>query len=352
MDSIRRLIGLFILLGLGVTTLVGMTWAVGVTRAVFDERFLADIPKAIIEEAPGIADELYEAGLQPGAIEDANNAAWFAAAGKVGVKPSELLEKIGLSSWLESEVVGVINDVGRFLGGELDPKEIKLDFRPLKAALSSTEAREYFIALLNKLPPCSEAQKAIWMSIEGPRDGLEQLPACNPDLNLSSFAVDMVVANVVNLPDEKQLFEDHVELPWGIDASRIINTVMWALFLIPLAFITVGANLMSFTRRGFLVASGFGVVLGGGVPLVTASLVGKSLVEILQADPGQWRHYSDSAFWNNHASDILAKKIGDLLSLVFELLFEPVEFIGLIVCMVGLVLIAVSFFASSERRIC
>lgn len=350
MTIIRRIIGLSIVVLLGLTSLHATIWAVGLGRAVFGDKFLADIPKEVISQVPALSDELYTAAIKPGALENPNAAAWAAAAGKTGILPSELLGKIGVFSWLENELVAAIDNIGKVLKGELDPKTVELDFRPLKAAISSPEIRDYIQAVLSNLPPCEPAEQALWMGMKPPLDGKQMLPACNPDISVTPMAIDMVMGQVVNIPDTRPLLAEGVQVPWGMNVSRIINYVMWAMFLLPLAFIFMGASIATLTRRGFFQVSGLSLVLGGLGPLAMTSLVGGSLLEMIHADPSQWTNFSGSTFWNTETNKILSARIGDMIGMIFERLFAPVEFVGLVVCAAGLVLLTFSLFASSEPR--
>ncbi len=163
MDAVRKIIGLVLIVFFGLPILFGMIWAVGLIKATVTPEFLTDLPRQVIAEVPAAADAIFRDAQSEDFISDADTRAWFQAASKAGMLPSELMAKTGLNDWLTGELSGSLRQAGRVLRGEARPRPIVIDLQPLKQALLSPEVERFLEATLNNLPPCDAAGVGIFV---------------------------------------------------------------------------------------------------------------------------------------------------------------------------------------------
>jgi hypothetical protein len=312
MKAIRYLLAALVLFGIAAPLLVGVIWATGLTRAVFGETFLAGIPATVIGEIPGLTEDLYQAALQPGAIPDPDARAWVDAAARMEMTPPEFLREIGVFQWLDTEVTDSIDALGLALRGQVKADQVRLDMRPLKEALASPKARDYYLGLLAKLPQCDRYQRDTWELLiinRGVTRG--ELPACTPGTDVPPAAADMVLSRVVDVPDEVPLLQ----------------------------------------RAAFLGWTGAATLLGGAVPLLTTTVVRDLAIGALHLDQRtQWGFLERSPFWTSEAANILTRRAADLAGRIVDQLFDPVTSIALVVCAIGALLIGLSFVAPGSRN--
>jgi len=349
MDVARKVIGALILITVSIPPLSAVIWASGLTRAVVSEEFLAEIPREVIRQAPEMANELFDAAKQPGAVEDENARAWVEAAAKLDTTPAQMLEASGVSGWLDSEVSKTIDDVGQALRGEIAPSSVVLDLKPLKKALSNDAMRDYGNRVMANLPMCDSQRLKEWRNaILGP-GRVRELPACNPGGTITGSAIDLILSSTVDIPDEAPVFEN-TDIPPGLDIPGALGGFIWLMFLFPALLILLGAAVADTTPRGFLRWSGGATLAGGVVPLLTSSLVQASVLAFLKVDPSWWEFGSRTKFWTSEASRIVAERVSGILKLLVEQLFSPVTEVAFVVCAVGLLLIGLSFIVGSDEK--
>jgi hypothetical protein len=351
MKAIRYLLAALVLFGIAAPLLVGVIWATGLTRAVFGETFLAGIPATVIGEIPGLTEDLYQAALQPGAIPDPDARAWVDAAARMEMTPPEFLREIGVFQWLDTEVTDSIDALGLALRGQVKADQVRLDMRPLKEALASPKARDYYLGLLAKLPQCDRYQRDTWELLiinRGVTRG--ELPACTPGTDVPPAAADMVLSRVVDVPDEVPLLQ-RAEIPWGMDLPGLAGTLVWLAFLLPVVFLLVGGSVAGTSRAAFLGWTGAATLLGGAVPLLTTTVVRDLAIGALHLDQRtQWGFLERSPFWTSEAANILTRRAADLAGRIVDQLFDPVTSIALVVCAIGALLIGLSFVAPGSRN--
>jgi hypothetical protein len=340
MHIARRLIGLILIVFFGLPTLFGIIWAVGMIKASVSAEFLTDLPRKIISDIPQTADEIFREAQDEEYIGDSATRAWFQAAAKTGISPRELMEKTGLLEWMGGELSDSLKQVGRVLRGERRPRPIVIDLRPLKEALLHPEVDLFLEKTLENLPPCDERGQKTWsdLAIEG--GSHHELPACRPDPAVAKQVLSEARARAVNDMDNEFEIMEGVRnfplLPLGL--SRTITLLSYVLFLIPAAFIFLGALIAASSPAGFCRWSGTSVLVAG-IPALLLSLATKYLsLWALQAAPFSWHDR-----WASDLGELVLDKVRWIPERIIDQLFSPVIWVALFVCLVGVVLIALSF---------
>jgi hypothetical protein len=347
MDAVRKIIGLAIIAFFGLPILFGMIWAVGLIKATVSSEFLTDLPRQVISEVPAAADAIFRDAQNEDFISDANTRAWFQAASKAGMPPSELMAKTGLNEWLTGELSGSLRQAGRVLRGEVRPRPIVIDLQPLKQALLSPEVERYLEATLNNLPPCDEQGLKSWMEVAASGPGHQKLPACRPDPEASQAALAAARTKIVDgIPDNVEVFRDVRHFPaFPLGVSRTITLLSFLLFLIPAAFIFLGAVIADSTPAGFLRWSGASILIGG-IPALLLALAVKYF--------SLWGLASGALTWHEHRTSELADLVFDKLrhipESVINQLFSPVILVAAMVCVAGVVMFALSYSARKTSR--
>lgn len=342
MDVFRKSIGVLIIIFIGIPTLLGIIWAVGVTKAVVTPEFLSDLPREIIEKVPGMVDEVLEEVDREDLVDDPNARAWVKAV--VGAETSfkGLLRKTGLLDWLENELATSLKKLGDMLRGEIPPRTIVLNLRPLKEALRHEAIKEYFIDLLKQLPPCDEAEREDWEAAAiNPRD-LEDLPACRPtDLESAAQAINFVQEHEIeDIPDEVEIFEYTPSFPHGVDLIQNIIAFTYLLFLIPAVFIIIAAFIGGTGKSGVLRWMGISTIVGGILAFALSSLLKGTVPWAFGIVP---ESHGITPF-----EELLVGKAGDIGMLVIKQILAGVNSVAGIVCIVGVVFFALSFLLSTE----
>ena len=348
MNSARKIIGVLIMLFFALPILFGIIWAVGMTKAVVSPEFLSDMPREFIAEVPQFVDDMLEAMQEEDFTTNENARAWLKAIREAGTTPKELMEEIGLLGWMQNELSASLQDVGDILRGEMEPKQITLNMRPLKEALRHKAIDQYIKNLLGKFPPCDLDQVESWQGSDWDDDMFDSLPACQPDPLIVSEALQDWRSDIdYDIPDEVDLFEGARFLPRGLSTARTVVSLTYLLFLIPAAFIAIGALIGASSRQGFLQWTGITTIIGGLIPLGMA-IFAKKIVPLAL----HWAPYDYSHEFSIQFQEMVLDKVGGLMSILFDRLFSPVIAVAGTVCIVGIILYALSFAvtqASTEQ---
>ena len=345
MNPVRKFIGLMIIIFIAVPALFVVIWAVGITQAVVSPEFLSEFPKEIIQKIPDLLDEVAKEVDREYIDMDEDERAWLKAFAKSGVSTREMLEKSGFSGWLENELTQSLTMLGEMLKGKLEPGDIVLDLRPLKHAIQSEAFNQYFIKIVENLPYCEERGLDRWKEAAFEGDIDRDLPACRPsDPEIVTAALRNIHENAAReIPDEVDILEDVSEFPHGINISRFVVSITFILFLFPILFIMGGAVIADSSGQGFLRWTGLSTLIGGLLALGGAYFINNIIPWSL--DVSRY-HYFDMQL-----HDVLADKFGEISHLLFGRIFSPVIHVAGIVCVVGLIIFALSFVVSSGREL-
>ncbi len=340
MNTARRLIGLLLIIFLGLPTLFGIIWAVGMIQASVSAEFLTDLPREIIADIPDKADEIFREAQDERVIIDDNTRAWFQAAAKTGISPRDLMEKTGLLEWLDGELSDSLRQIGRMLRGERRPRPITIDLRPLQEALLHPEMDRFLEETLKNLPPCDERGQMLWGELALGDIRRHEIPACRPDLETATAVlIEERQRAVENMDDRIEVFQgvrSFPLLPFGI--SGTVTFLAYFLFLIPAAFILLGALIAASSPASFFRWSGISVLVGG-VPTLLLALTTKyfSLWAIKTAP------FFERDYWASDLGDLVLNKLGWIPERIVNQLFSPVVWVAGIVCVAGVVFYALSF---------
>lgn len=344
MKPIRKILGFLIIVFIGLPLLFAIIWAVGITKAAVSPEFVTELPQEIIAEFPDTMDEIFEEAQDKNVIENENTRAWFRAAAQVGTSPQELMREIGLLDWMENELSGTLEEVGDVLRGESRVRPRTLDLRPLKQALTSDAIDRYIMEILERFPPCDEEGIRLWQQVVTRDQDWWDFPPCRPDPNVVEWALENKKALLIDdIDNEVEIFEDVNFWPFGI--SRTVTLVSYALFLLPLLFIFLGAIIAATSPASFCRWFGISTFIGS-LPVLIIALFARNVGTWAL----KWMPYAESEGWTTGIEALVVEKTAWIQYAVLDFLFSPVVNLAVICCIIGIVVIILSFFMRSEKR--
>jgi len=346
MTAVRKIIALFIIAFIGLPILFGVIWVVGLTKATVSSEFISELPQEIIREIPEIAEEIFKEGQDEKIIRDENTRAWFRAASEAGVSPKQVMEDIGLLDWLQYELSDSLDEVGEILRGERRARPITLDLRPLKDILMRNEIDDYLMRVLDELPPCDEDGERQWVQIG--RWGLEdrELPACRPDMEVAREALmEWRMDAVTEMGNEVEIFEDVEFVPFGL--SRALPILSSFLFVFPALFIFIGSLIAATSPASFFRWSGVSTFMGALPALLLAFFVKHISLWGLRIAPF---YSSEWDTWSPELQELVFDKVSWIPMRIIDHIFSPVVMVAGLVCVLGIVLFAISLIVRSKPR--
>jgi hypothetical protein len=350
MNVVRKTIALIIIIFIGIPTLVGIIWAVGITRAVVSPEFLSELPREIIDKVPNMLDEVVEEVDREYVITDKETRLWVRALASADTSPKELLEEIGVMEWMHTELSHSLEDVGKILKGEMRPRTIMLNLRPLKTALKHEKINEYLREVIDKLPPCTDEQKEEWIAAVMDADSLEDLPPCRPQDLDEAVKILRVhwIREVEDIPDEVEMFK--IERGWyfkdsAADIIQLVMSLTFFLFFLPAVILAAGAFIATSSGPGILRWLGFSTLAGGILSFGLSSFTVRFLGWGIGAFPFSYS-YTDVP----PLAEAFIEKSSDIFLTVVDHLFSAVNVVSGVVCIVGIVLIALSYSMVREAK--
>lgn len=344
MNTVRKIIGLFIILFVGLPVLFGIIIAVGVTRAVTTPDMYSKMPREIIARIPDLADDIVYSSPE-NARMDSNSRAWLQAMAAVSTKPHQVLADMGLLDWLDGELTLSLDRIGKILRGEAPLQPVRLNMRPLKQALQHEAFSQYLRDVMDKLPICQESDSQAWKEISGDENHHGDLPACRPTPETSGLLLERMRRDAArDIPDEVELFQIEHNLPRHMDVMHTVLSVTYLLFLIPALAIGLGALVAARSRGSFLRWFGASTGIGGLLALGFALLIKKFVpLAIYSSD----FHYDSTLTQLRGAA---FEHVGDLISIVGQYFLAPVISMAEIVCVAGLVIFALAYVFGENRK--
>ena len=346
MIAVRKIIAILIIAFIGLPILFGVIWVVGLTKATESSEFISDLPQEIIREIPDIAQEIFEEGQDEKVIRDENTRAWFLAAEKAGVSPKQFLADIGLLDWLKYELSDSLDEVGEILRGERRARPITIDLRPLKDILMRDEIDQYLMQVLEELPPCDEEGEREWQQIG--RWGLDdrELPACRPDMEVAREAlIEWRMDAVSEMENEVEIFEDVEFIPFGL--SRFLTVISSFLFVFPALFIFIGSLIAATSPASFFRWCGISTFIGALPALLLAFFVKYISLWGLKIAPF---YSSDWGSWSPELQELILDKTSWIPMRIIDQIFSPVVTVAAIVCVLGIVLFAISLMVRNKPK--
>lgn len=354
MDVVRKSIGVLIIIFIGGPILFGVIWAVGVTRAVVSPEFLSDLPREIIQKVPEMIDEILVEVNREDMVKDPNTRAWVKAAANAEISPKELMQKIGFLDWMQNELSVKFLEIGKMLRGEIPLKPVVMNLRPLKNGLRDQAIKEYLVEVMKNLPVCDDIQKEEWVAAaaENPKS-LENLPACRPvgmDMETSAKAIKFVRDHEVEeIPDEVTIFKHNEHNPRftrGIDLIHNLTAFTYFLFIIPGIFILVAALIGGTGKSGVLRWMAVPTFISGVLAYALSSLIKHAIPwsVALRPEAQTYIHVHNASPFEQ----LVVTKVGDIGTLVVGQILKGVNSTAGIVCIIGIVLYAFSYFVNDD----
>ncbi|MCU0236218.1 MAG: hypothetical protein MUC72_03935 [Acidobacteria bacterium] len=341
MKQTRTVFGLLIMILFAVPILFGIIWAVGFTQAVVSQKTLSQLPGEVIAEIPELLDGMMLAARDEDSDMDYETRTWLNAIAGTGTTPRAVMKEAGLTDWLQKELTASLASIGDILNGRSDARDVWLDMRPLKSALGHPAMESWLAQVLERLPECSAGQAVAWeriLSGDGPGDAL---PACRPANTQGISPVAAVAAVrawvIRDIPDRVNLMENS-DLPRGrFNLAKTVTSFAYLLFLIPAAFIALGALVGAGSTSHFFRWSGAAIMAGGGLVLALSSLVKGVVPWAMRVGPA-----CSAPHWNPW-QEAFADHAGGLALVISRHFMSPVITVAGAVCVVGLLLFAFSF---------
>lgn len=337
MTGLRKFIGFLVLVLIGIPVLFGVIWAVGITKAALSPEMVSELPREIIQEFPAYIDEFIDEARKEDMYMHENDRAWINAIADSDISIRELMRETGISGWLEGELSESLEAVSDMLRGERRAEPVILDCRPLKAALQHQAIDKYLLSVLDKLPPCSEEQLEEWRDAALHPGFVDELPACRPPQEVVAEALKVAKAEMVwDIQDEIDIFEGVHHFPRGMNIAQSVVSLSLILFLIPAAFIALGSIIAASSKASFCRWSGISTLVGGlsalGLAYFAKNVVPWA-IHFSSYHHGEWTRLEELA----------VEKFGGLGIVLTDYLFSPVVAVAGVVCVVGVVLFALSF---------
>jgi hypothetical protein len=343
MNQTKTVLGLLIMIFFAIPTLFGIIWAVGLTQAAVSSKMLSELPREIIAEIPDLVDGVLLAAKDENIQMDPDTRTWLTAVAGVAMTPQELLKETGLNDWLEKELSGSLRTVSDILNGKTEARDVWLNLRPLKQALNHPAVELYITQVLEKLPACSSDQARTWEKIIRDRDHYDTLPPCRPEAAININAAASIRSSFArDIPDEINILENTRFPHRRFNIAKTIMSFTYLLFLIPAAFIFLGAIIAARCKSHFFRWSGAVTLIGGGLALGLATLVKQIIPWSTRFKPGQF-----SSHWL-HWNDLIGDHLGGIVLVFTRHLVAPVIAVAGAVCVVGLLLFAFSFTFNRE----
>lgn len=346
MNQTRSILGLLIMIFFAIPILFGIIWAVGLTQAVVSQKTLSELPGEIIAEIPDLLDGMVLVARDENSDLDYDSRIWLTAMAGASPTPRELMKETGLNDWLEKELSGSLRTMGDILNGKTAARDIWLDMRPLKAVFSHPTMERWLSQVMAMLPPCSESQSHDWERIMLRENRYDSLPPCRPMAGQEATAIALIRSHITrDIPDQISLTEKSHFPHRRFNIAKTMISFTYLLFLIPAAFIVLGALVAARSKTHFLRWSGGATMIGGGLVLAMTSLVKGLIPWAMRIGPV---NYSSS--WT-HWQDVFSDHMGGLALVVSRHFISPVITVAGTVCVIGLLLFAFSFTFNRETTV-
>jgi signal transduction histidine kinase len=208
------------------------------------------------------------------------------------------------------------------------------------------EIDQHLMRVLENLPPCDEEGERQWQQIG--RWGLadRELPACRPDIEVAQEALMEWRMDVVSEMDNQvEIFEDIEFIPFGM--SRALTVLSSFLFVFPALFIFIGSLIAATSPASFFRWSGISTFLGALPALLLAFFVKHISLWGLRIAPF---YSSDWDAWSPELEELVFEKISWIPMRIIDQIFSPVVTVAAIVCVLGIVLFAISLMVRNKPR--
>ncbi|MEN8154481.1 MAG: hypothetical protein ABFR75_10705 [Acidobacteriota bacterium] len=351
MNPFRKFFGFFIIAFIAIPVLFVTIIAVGVTNSVVTPEFLSELPRDVIEELPVITDQLYSELEKEEYINDERTRVLINAMKKIDKTPRQLMEEVGIFFWLKNELGESLKKFGEVLRGERPPEPLHLNMSTLKKALTHNSVTQYFKAIINQLPECDnidieEWKDTVFKSKWSDDFDLGSFPLCRPaNLEITDELVKTFQLKAIeDIQDRVDLIDNEDYCPSSFNITKVVSTVTYALFLLPLILIVLGSLVGATSMPGFFKWSGISIMIGGLSAYGLASLL-ENLIPVSKF--GFKFHHTE--FISSNFNELIYSKAANLTDMFLDKLFTPASKLGGTVAVIGLIIFAVSFLINEKR---
>ena len=286
MNSFKKIIGLLIMISIAMPLLFTAIWIIGITKAAGSPEFLSDIPKEVIAQVPDLVDEILEAMQEEDFTTDKNAREWLKAITETDTSPKELMEETGILNRLRDELSTSLIGVGNLMRGKMGPGKITFNMGPLKQAFQHKAMDRYMMNLITGFPSCPVDEIGVWAKPGSGNATFTFPPPCQPDPMFIEEALKIWRNEMAKkIPDKVEVFKYDRFWPRVFNTVRAVTSLNYFLFLIPAAFIALGALIGSNSRPMFLRWSGVTTIIGGIIPLSMALFTRNILPQTLNLVP-------------------------------------------------------------------
>ncbi len=341
MNTARKIIGLLIIVFIALPLMFGIIWTVGITKAAVSPDMIQKLPQIIINEVPEIIDTSIERSDNNNNLDE-NSMRILKAIKKTGVPIEEVLNKSGLSDWLDKELSESLYKIGEVLKGKSTDKFIYLDMKPLKNSLTNDYFINYTKKVFENLPECNMQEKKTWNKIINEEDYSDESPICKySNINIS-FIESKIKEAVKDIPDSVEIFEANSDFPVGVNVSKLTISLSYFLFIIPVLFIIIGSLIADSSKIGFLRWSGYSVLASGVLSFISGYII-KNLINITNG-------FVNLSFFHSGLDRVLYENISYLSSLILGYLFNPVIKLSITIIIIGIIIIGFSYVIKGSRQ--
>ena len=255
----------------------------------------------------------------------------------------------GVTPWMKTEMTESFRVVAGMLRGDTELKPVFLNLRPLKLAFQHPAVERSLNQVLSKLPPCDADTIDTWKRVAANPGGHVELPACQPDPAVVGTVLQTVRLEISgNVPDEIELFQsDNVPFfPRRMNIHGAVSTIAYFLFVIPGLFIFLGALLAARSKSSFFRWSGISTLIGGLISLGIATFASRAASWAIAFAPHRCHHSGNSS----NLPPFFVDRLEGIFSVIGKFFFSPVISVSEAVCVVGLILVALSFAFTAGPR--
>lgn len=354
MKTFRRIFALLIIITLGVPILIVMMCLVGLITGMVSPEFLDKLPTKLADRTPVFFQQVITEINQDDTYQDAGVKAWTKAIGQSATKPAQLVDSIGITTWMKKDVTVALCDMGKMVRGEIPISSVWLDLRPLKAAMQHPAVTQYIKEVFENLPPCSTSATRGKIDTTQVSCHHKCWPACRPS-NLEQAALSLhhdLFFREQDMPDTINLMNvnpstDTVRHHSG-DISSLYHGITYSLLLIPFLILLVASFIATLTLHGTLRWLGLSTLIGGICSFALSSLLDWFVKDIPRIFSSHYCHTNyasdDLAVWQINSLDHLRSHLMFLL----EPLTNSVDQISGFVAITGIIFFALSYFLTPE----
>jgi len=349
MLTIRKIIAVLVVIFLALPLIFGIITGVGLIKGVLSERFLVEVPQEVVEMVPSSIDELYvelkKIDLNMLNMRE-NQRIWLKAVLDTNISPKNIFEKSGLNKWIEGEFKTTFEKLREIMRNERNYSDVMLNTNGLKKSLVNDEFVKYVRKVIEKLPVCSNDYFKEWNDSNFNINSIYSLPPCRPEnINISDDNIRLFLSRLADeIPDNVKLLVKEDILPFNNNIFKLVSSLSYLLFVLPLIFVLIAAGLGATSRRGFFIWTGSIISLGGILTLGFSKFV-LNLSSILDFGNKISLELTDIP---ENISNLLVRKTEVLSESIIHSLFKSVSSISLIVVIVGLVIISLAFLFSKR----